>query len=307
MRMKFKVISPKTLAKLVAPLDKLGARHCTLRFSRHRFYLVVKDAADATQVWSHAPADLLFEEMLLESSHPTSEIALSVPTALLHRAVKSMATAHAVTVKLARNPTPVLAMTMVAESKAGARPVVVHHDVPIRVLKRSAIDELREPRMPWSDVYVALPPLATLRAMIDRIKAMGATHLTLASRHGLGELRIRAETPNVQFETVIGRLEHARVVDERGQDAGPAPLATALRADQLAEVTVATADFSRVMQCHVAHPTQVVLAIHHQVCAVVYAHLDAPDSPPDDVGRGGHAAPNQSESVLTYYVPARIL
>ncbi|KAJ3361183.1 hypothetical protein GGF32_007738 [Allomyces javanicus] len=206
MRVQFEVVSRKMLAKLVAPLDKLGARHCTLRFSRHRFYLIYKDAADATQVWVHALTDLLFENLVFESSHPNSEIALSVPTALLHCAIKSMTTAHAILMKLARNLTPGLAITMLTESEVGKRLVVVQHDVPVCVLKRGTVDGLREPLMSWLDAYVVLPSPATLCAIIDGMEAMDAMHLTLASRHGLGELRIRAETPRVQFETVIGRL-----------------------------------------------------------------------------------------------------
>ncbi|KAI9218941.1 checkpoint protein Hus1/Mec3, partial [Blastocladiella britannica] len=214
--------------KVLQSIEKIS-KSCVFKLTPTKLQFIVKDAADAgAQVWCMLPAAAAFDldAYIIESAH-RNEIFLEVPLTHLSRAFKSMAHAHAATIKLTRVPIagppapplpqppasgtappppaaaaammPVLAITISSESKSG-RPLSIVHHVPVIPMRRAATAGLREPRIPASDVFIALPkPLGALKTVVERYSRMAA-HVTISANHQ-GVLAISADGQVGQVET----------------------------------------------------------------------------------------------------------
>ncbi|KAK1885570.1 Checkpoint protein HUS1 [Dissostichus eleginoides] len=98
-----------------------------------------------------------------------NEICLEVTPENLSRALKTVQNAKAVRVKLTKKHCPCLTIAAELPTLSSVSRVVTH-DVPVEVIPRRLWHEFKEPSMPDFDVSIYLPPLKTMKNVIDRMK-----------------------------------------------------------------------------------------------------------------------------------------
>ncbi|XP_044032160.1 checkpoint protein HUS1 isoform X6 [Siniperca chuatsi] len=180
-------------SRVITTISKL-TKMCVLRLTPDHLFFVLsgKVANGGVSMWCELSQANFFDEYQMEGvSSEDNEICLEVTPENLSRALKTVQNAKAVKVKLTKKHCPCL--TIAAELVkhyvccvlAGrwspspphqASPTlssvsrVVTHDVPVDVIPRRLWHEFKEPSMPDFDVSIYLPPLKTIKNVVDRMK-----------------------------------------------------------------------------------------------------------------------------------------
>ncbi|KAK5601553.1 hypothetical protein CRENBAI_024122 [Crenichthys baileyi] len=165
---------------LVPPLEDTNL--CTIHAKR--VTIMPKDIQLAHRIraemkpsgfWSSSLQANFFDEYQMEGvSSEFNEICLEVSPENLSRALKTVQFAKSVKIKLTKKHCACL--TIAAELLRKTQPTlssisrVVTHDVPVDVIPRRLWQELKEPSMPDFDVNIYLPPLKTMKNVVDRMK-----------------------------------------------------------------------------------------------------------------------------------------
>ncbi|KAF1373342.1 hypothetical protein PFLUV_G00259540 [Perca fluviatilis] len=76
---------------------------------------------------------------------------------------------------------------------------VVTHDVPVDVIPRRLWNEFKEPSMPDFDASIYLPPLKTLKNIVDRMKNL--SNFLVMEANLSGEMNLKIETDLVSVTT----------------------------------------------------------------------------------------------------------
>ena len=84
--------------------------------------------------------------------------------------------------------------------------MIMVQDIPIRVLNDDSIHGIIEPIIPDTDVHIMLPPLLSLKSIIERMKSISIDHVLAVSANMNGELRLRVMTDTVTVETFYKNL-----------------------------------------------------------------------------------------------------
>ncbi|KAI9143949.1 checkpoint protein Hus1/Mec3 [Paraphysoderma sedebokerense] len=279
--------NPSFFAKVAQSVEKIS-KLCALKFTPEKVHFIVKDSDGGTQVWSHIEADAIFENYQIESMN-RNVIWLEVSTDYLIRAFRSTQNAHEVSMKLAKKDgKAVMSLNISSESRSG-KPVVITQDIPIRVLQKAQIADLKEPAIPTPEIYIMLPSLHSLRTVAERMKSL-SSHIILAANMN-GELVLRAETDTVNIETRYCDLVHPELdgnQEGRSQQRMRDPT-------EFAEVRVDVKDFIKFVHSYHVNPSNVVCCIHDELCLVFYVYVGDPNRLEDE----------DSLAILTYLIPAK--
>ncbi|XP_076617188.1 checkpoint protein HUS1 [Chaetodon auriga] len=205
--------------RVVTTISKL-TKMCVLRLTPDNLFFVLsgKVANGGVSMWCELSQANFFDEYQMEGvSSEDNEICLEVTPENLSRALKTVQNAKTVKVKLTKKHCPCL--TVAAElptlSSTGR---VVTHDVPVDVIPRRLWHEFKEPNMPDFDVSVYLPPLKTMKSIVDRMKNLSNFLVMEANLNG--EMNLKIETDLVSVTTHFRDLGNPPWGDDSSQDGG---------------------------------------------------------------------------------------
>uniref|UniRef100_A0A673Y720 Checkpoint protein n=1 Tax=Salmo trutta TaxID=8032 RepID=A0A673Y720_SALTR len=186
--------------RVVNTISKL-TKTCILRLTPNNLYFVLsgKVASGGVGMWCELSQANFFDEYQLEGVAPdANEICLEVTPENLSRALRTSQNAKCVKIKLTKKHCPCL--TLVAELPTlSSVSRVVTHDIPVDVIPRRLWHDFKEPRMPDFDVSIYLPPLKTMKNVVDRMKNLSNFLVMEANLNG--EMNLKIETDLVSVTT----------------------------------------------------------------------------------------------------------
>ncbi|KPP57211.1 checkpoint protein HUS1-like [Scleropages formosus] len=140
-----------------------------------------------------------FDEFQLEGMAPNAnEIYLELIPENLLRALKTTQNAKSLKIKLTKKHCPCLTVAADLPSLSSNSRVVTH-DIPVGVIPRKLWQDFKEPSVPDFDVSIYLPPLKTMKNVIDRMKNLSNFLVLEANKNG--EMNLRIETELVSVST----------------------------------------------------------------------------------------------------------
>ncbi|XP_063339495.1 checkpoint protein HUS1 isoform X3 [Pelmatolapia mariae] len=157
--------------RVVTTISKL-TKMCVLRLTPDNLFFVLsgKVANGGVSMWCELSQANFFDEYQMEGvSSEDNEICLEVTPENLSRALKTVQNAKAVKVKLTKKHCPCFTIAAELPTLSSVSRVVTH-DVPVDVIPRRLWHEFKEPSMPDFDVSIYLPPLKTMKNIVDRMK-----------------------------------------------------------------------------------------------------------------------------------------
>lgn len=193
----------------------------------------------------------------------------------LLRALRSASAADEILIKLAKKGVPVLAF----EISTPIGPIL--QDIPVVVLSAVRLAEFDQPEHDYVRGF-ALPPLANLHSLVDRMKLLSTSlHLEAQFLDDKACLSLAVRTDNVIVSAKYPGLSLASY-DEEGAESA------AIESEDTGgmDATVDLKNFSRSLYGHQVQPTHAICFIHSN-CVMV--HLIVP-----------------SEVGITYYIPRRV-
>ncbi|KAM8823325.1 checkpoint protein HUS1 [Spinachia spinachia] len=208
--------------RVVTTIWKL-TKVCVLRLTADHLFFVLsgKVAHGGVGLWCELPQANFFDEYQMEGvSSEDNEICLEVMPENLSRALKTVQSARTVKIKLTRKHCPCLTVTAELPSMSSLSRVVTH-DVPVDVVPRRLWHEFKEPGMPDFHVSIYLPPLKTMKNVVDRMKNLSNFLVMEANRSG--EMNLKIETDLVSVTTHFRDLGNPPWGDDASQDGGPSP------------------------------------------------------------------------------------
>lgn len=134
-----------------------------------------------------------------------SKITLEVETDKLLKAVKSGQSAHEITMKLTKKPgTPGGFLSFGIELNQ-AQSMSVVHDVPVELISLEQYSQFNEPLLPDASVAITLPPLKSIRPVVDHMKNVDQ-YLTIGVGT-TGELVLSVQTERFSVNAYWSQLE----------------------------------------------------------------------------------------------------
>ncbi|KAM4718574.1 checkpoint protein HUS1 isoform 2-T2 [Anableps anableps] len=184
--------------RVVTTISKL-TKTCVLRLTPDHLFFILsgKVTNGGVGMWCQLLQANFFQEYQMEGvSSEVQEICLEVSPEPWSRALKTVQSAKSVKLKLTRKHCACL--TVAAElptlSSLGR---VVTHDVPVDVIPRRLWQEFQEPSVPDFDVSVYLPPLKTMKSVVDRMKNLSNFLVIEANLNGEMNLKIQTHLVSV--------------------------------------------------------------------------------------------------------------
>jgi HUS1 checkpoint protein len=185
----------------------------------------ISTTKDGMQCWSSVNVHLIFDDMVLESLNK-NEISFQLSLDNLLRALKSGEKAEKVVMKLSKkNNLPYLTVLSDFSVRVSSLCIgsllpfqpqstsTVTQEVPIILLSASQFAQNVEPRLPRPDVMIFLPPLRSIRPVIDRMKNV-ADSVTLAANN-VGEFMLTVSSDSIHIATVWKGLSHPENLEHR--------------------------------------------------------------------------------------------
>ncbi|XP_029954934.1 checkpoint protein HUS1 [Salarias fasciatus] len=258
-------------SRVVTTISKL-TKSCVLRLTPDNLFFVMsgKVANGGVSMWCELAQANFFDEYQMEGvSAEDNEICLELTPENLSRALRTLQNAKVLKVKLAKKHCPCL--TIAAElptlSSVGK---VVTHTVPVDVIPRRLWHELKEPSMPDFDVSIYLPPLKTMKNVVDRMKNLSNFLVVKANLNG--EMNLKIETDLVSVSTHFRDLGNPPWGDDASQDGGPSQ---SRDPDSMAEARVDIRRLQQFLMGQQINPTKAMCNIVHQkVVHLILLHED---------------------------------
>ncbi|XP_035508165.1 checkpoint protein HUS1 isoform X2 [Morone saxatilis] len=194
---------------------------CVLRLTPDNLFFVLsgKVANGGVSMWCELSQANFFDEYQMEGvSSEDNEICLEVTPENLSRALKTVQSAKSVKLKLTKKHCPCLTIAAELPTMSSINRVVTH-DVPVDVIPRRLWHEFKEPNMPDFDVSIYLPPLKTIKNVVDRMKNLSNFLVMEANLNG--EMNLKIETDLVSVTTHFKDLGNPPWGDDASQDGGP--------------------------------------------------------------------------------------
>ncbi|XP_043920827.1 checkpoint protein HUS1 isoform X4 [Protopterus annectens] len=91
---------------------------------------------------------------------------------------------------------------------------IVTHDIPVGVIPRKLWNDFREPGLPDFDVSIYLPPLKTIKSVVERMKNL--SNFVVIEANLNGEMNLKIETDLVSVATHFKDLGNPPWVNEDG-------------------------------------------------------------------------------------------
>ncbi|XP_034040648.1 checkpoint protein HUS1 isoform X1 [Thalassophryne amazonica] len=205
-------------SRVVTTISKL-TKMSVLRLTPDNLFFVLlgKVANGGVGMWCELSQANVFDEYQMEGvSTEDNEICLEVAPENLSRALKTVQNAKAVKIKLTKKHCPCLTVAAELPTLSNVSRVVTH-DIPVDVIPRRLWHEFKEPSMPDFDVSVYLPPLKTMKNIVDRMKNL-SNFLEIEANQN-GEMKLKIETDLVSVTTHFKDLGNPPWGDDGCQDA----------------------------------------------------------------------------------------
>ncbi|KAJ5768967.1 hypothetical protein N7520_003526 [Penicillium odoratum] len=193
MRFRASLKNTSVFTKLTASLSSLG-KICWMRVEQDvvRFTIIPERG---TQVWSQIPVDTIFEEEDYQCIAQGDGINIEINVGMLNRILRSAIGSTSAQLRLTKKEKqPFLALSVLTSYWSDGKPVDrastvdvtgeervrdretwVTHDMPVKILHPSAVENLHEPRCPDPDVHIILPGLAQLKNISDRFTRIASS------------------------------------------------------------------------------------------------------------------------------------
>ncbi|CAN9506054.1 unnamed protein product [Ophioblennius macclurei] len=263
-------------SRVITTISKL-TRSCILRLTPDNIFFVVSGrvANGGVSMWCELPQANFFDEYQMEGvSAEDNEICLEVPPENLSRALKTLQNAKVLKIKLTKKHSPCL--TLIAELPTmSSVSRVVTHDVPVDVIPRRLWHELKEPNMPDFDVSIYLPPLKTMKNVVDRMKNL-SNFLEIKANMS-GEMNLKIDTDLVSISTHFKDLGNPPWGDDGAAGASSQDGAASQSRDKetTAEARVDIRRLQQFLTGQQVNPTKAMCNIVHQkVVHLILLHED---------------------------------
>ncbi|TWW70588.1 checkpoint protein HUS1 [Takifugu flavidus] len=262
--------------RVISTISKL-TKSCILRLTPQHLFFVLsgKVTNGGVSMWCELSQANFFDEYQMEGFSPEdNEICLEVTPENLSRALKTTQNAKAVKVKLTKKHCPCLTITAELPTLSSISRVVTH-DIPVEVIPRRLWHEFKEPSVPDFHVSIYLPPLKTMKNVVDKMKNL--SNFLIMEANLRGEMNLKIETDLVSVTTHFKDLGNPPWGDDASQDGG-----AARRWDPEA-MTQARVDIRKLQQflmgqqvnpskamCNIVHDTVVHLILLHEDVSLQY-------------------------------------
>ncbi len=209
--------------RVIQTLEKTG-KQVLLHLTPKEVFLIVRtDLTDGgMQVWCGLKPETLFSLYRIVSLSG-NEISFTLQLDNLSRALKSGPTNSRYTMKLTKKGNaPYLKLTV---TPPGATVATVSQDVPVEMLTQQELHQYKEPDHSNAQVNILMPPLKTLRSVIDRMRAV-SEHVTISANLA-GAMTFSVDTDMVSIATHYKNLPQAQLDGQPPLPSNPAVRATA--------------------------------------------------------------------------------
>lgn len=200
------IVCIQYFAKIISTVAKL-AKIVALRITPTNLYFILNEkvSTGGSRMWCELTQNHFFNEYnMVGVSDESNEIYLELSTDNLVQALKSSTTAKTLKIKLTKKHAPCLTLENELPSLSSYSRLVIH-DIPVRIIPVRFWDELQEPEMLQFDVSIYMPPLKTVRNIIDRMKNLDSFVTLSASPEGI--LILQVENDIVTVKTRFTNLE----------------------------------------------------------------------------------------------------
>ncbi|XP_061877943.1 checkpoint protein HUS1 [Entelurus aequoreus] len=257
--------------RVVSTISKL-TKTCVLRVTEDHLFFVLsgKVANGGVGMWCELAQANFFDEYQMEGVSPEdNEICLEVTPENVSRALKTVQNAKNVKVKLTKKHCPCLTIAAELPTMSSTSRVVTH-DIPVDVIPRRLWHEFKEPSMPDFDVSVYLPPLKTMKNVVDRMKNL--SNFLVVEANMSGEMNLKIETDLVSVTTHFKDLGNPQWDDDASQDGGPSRRRDP---DTMAQARVDIRKLQQFLIGQQVNPSKAMCNIVHQrVLHLILLHED---------------------------------
>ncbi|XP_019749445.1 checkpoint protein HUS1 [Hippocampus comes] len=257
--------------RVVSTISKL-TKTCALRLTPDHLFFVLcgKVASGGVAMWCELAQANIFDEYQMEGvSSQDNEICLEVTPENIFRALRTVHNAKSVKVKLTKKHCPCLTVAAELPTMSSVNRVVTH-DVPVDVIPRRLWHEFKEPSLPDFDVSVYLPPLKTMKNVVDRMKNL--SNFLVVEANLSGQMTLKIETDLVSVTTHFKDLGNPHWGDRTSQDGGsqsPRDL------DAMAQARVDIRKLQQFLVGQQVNPSRAICNIVHQtVLHLILLHQD---------------------------------
>ncbi|XP_029935578.1 checkpoint protein HUS1 [Myripristis murdjan] len=260
------------LTRVVTTISKL-TKTCVLRLTADNLFFVLsgKVANGGVSMWCELSQVNFFDEYQMEGvSSEANEICLEVTAENLSRALKTVQNSKVVKVKLTKKHCPCLTVAAELPTLSSVSRVVTH-DVPVDVIPRRLWHEFKEPSMPDFDVSIYLPPLKTMKNVVDRMKNLSNFLVIEANLNG--EMNLKIETDLVSVTTHFRDLGNPPWGGEGSQDGGRSQ---GRDPDSMAHARVDIRKLQQFLTGQQVNPSKAMCNIvHKRIVHLILLHEDA--------------------------------
>ncbi|XP_017289422.1 checkpoint protein HUS1 [Kryptolebias marmoratus] len=258
-------------SRVVTTISKL-TKMCVLRLTPDNLFFVLsgKVANGGVGMWCELLQANFFDEYQMEGvSSEFNEICLEVTPENLSRALKTVQNAKYVKIKLTRKHCPCLTIAAELPTLSSVSRVVTH-DVPVDIIPKSLWHEFKEPSIPDFDVSIYLPPLKTLKNVVDRMKNLSNFLLIEANMNG--EMKLKIQTDLVSVTTHFKDLGNPPWGEDSSQDGGPSH---SRDPEDMAEARVDIRKLQQFLMGQQVNPSKAMCnLVHRNVVHLVVLHED---------------------------------
>ncbi|KAM9307635.1 checkpoint protein HUS1 [Gastrophryne carolinensis] len=219
MRFRSKIVDVSCLnhfTRVVNTITKL-TKSCTLRLTPRNLYFILTDkvANGGVSMWCELCQANFFDEYQMEGvSAEQNEIYLELMPENISRALKTAQSAKSVKIKLTNKHCPCLTMAVELPSLSSTSRIVTH-DIPVSVIPKRLWNDFKEPSVPDFDVSIYLPPIKTMKSVVERMRNLSNFIVIEANRNG--ELNLKIETDLVSVSTHFKDLGNPPWVSDDSQ------------------------------------------------------------------------------------------
>lgn len=205
------------------------------------------------------PQSLVFTDLKVESK-TNNVICLDVNLELFSQGLKRCTHSSEVQMKLVKRDMPYL--SLIAEQST-TQLITVTYDVPVDLLSTDRLSQLREPADYEPTIYTLMPPLRSMRPIIEHMKNIGP-YLTIRGNMA-GELDFKVDAELISVATHFRNLEHPHI---QGREA-PQP-----DANKELIVKIDSSKFYKFLFSSAVNPQNVVLCLNTNAPVVIHVMHD---------------------------------
>ncbi|XP_047448293.1 checkpoint protein HUS1 isoform X1 [Mugil cephalus] len=267
-------------SRVITTISKL-TKTCILRLTTENLFFVLsgKVTNGGVSMWCQLSQLIFcvyfiqtncFDEYQMEGVSPEdNEICLEVIPENLSRALKTIQNAKVVKIKLTKKHCPCL--TVIAELPTlSSISRVITHDIPVDVVPRRLWHEFKEPSMPDFNVSICLPPLKTMKNVVDRMKNL--SNFLVIEANLSGKMNLKIETDLVSVTTHFRDLGNPLWGDDASLDDGSSQTRDS---EVMAEARVDIRKLQQFLMGQQVNPSKAMCNIVHQrVIHLILLHED---------------------------------